>query len=1084
MMFFALIVLYFIGIFAANRLGQQKDAEIRNHLKSQVEAIARTINKDHIKALTFTGSDKIKPEFIQLCSQMRTYKNAVTIAYRTNDILIYSMVMRDSAIIFGPESIKEGDRYASPPGTVYKQPASSLIQLFRNGQALTVGPYTDEYSTFLSAFAPVFDPATGKVLLVIGMDIGFKEVQSAISQQSMLAYLCAILLICVLLFGSFLFAIPPKLLKKYGIPAEVFSVTTFGLALTFIIALALNKNGTKSRGEIFAQVSEPEAKSLCKSFMNLRDYQVTALIRYFDGAKVIDRQAFHALLAPMFRLSGSQTSIGWIIPVDDNEKGKIELKAREEGMNDFTIWQPDPTGKKVPVSRRSIYYPCWYFEPPDGNTPMLGYDFAYDPIVQQAIEKAIKTRLPAATDPIMLPMDEKKQQKILIFQPVFTGDPSNRKLQGFIVAIMSPEPFIKNAISSDNSETPQTIVDLYLLSSAKPSRPIACTLREKHTSNIENHNAFAQNLRDDRTVMYPVFVFGQTYLALIFPSPGSFSSFPVNAGWIAAAIGVLLTFLITMLTVLLTRRNESLTYQVEARTAELSKSEEKYRGFFNSSLVGVAITAPDGKWLYYNNKLCEMLGYSREELGKMTWSEITPSVDLEKEQAAYAKAFLKKEPVKIEKTYICRNGSLLDVSVSTGAVHNNDGSVAYFSSIIQDITQRKKAEELLKQSEAELRELNATKDKFFSIIAHDLRSPFNSFLGYTQIMVEELNTMTLEEIKTIVVSLRKSATNVYSLLENLLEWSMMQRGVFTHNPVSIHLPVSIKRNIELLQGSAQKKEIEIIYDIPEKMMVFADVHFLETVIRNLVSNALKFTQKGGKITISAKTSGNDFVEVSIRDTGIGMDRDLISKLFKLNEQTNRKGTEGEPTTGLGLLLCKEFVEKHGGKIWAESEAKSKTDGKGSIFYFTIPRGPEHEEKITVKHTVLNDDATNQTKNLKILIAEDDQSSELFIAKAINMFSKEIIKVRTGVEAVKACRNNPDIDLILMDIQMPEMDGYEATRQIRQLNKDVVIIAQTAYGLAGDREKAIEAGCTDYITKPLRVNLLRELIQTHFKNTGK
>ena len=262
---------------------------------------------------------------------------------------------------------------------------------------------------------------------------------------------------------------------------------------------------------------------------------------------------------------------------------------------------------------------------------------------------------------------------------------------------------------------------------------------------------------------------------------------------------------------------------------------------------------------------------------------------------------------------------------------DKDGSIVGTFGISRDITERKMAEAEIELKNQQLFKLNADKDKFFSIIAHDLRNPFNSFLGFTRMLVEELDDMTLEEIKTIVVSMRKSATNLYRLLENLLEWSMMQRGITSFNPVSIPLAGNIIASTELIIGSARKKEIEISYAIPDELFVIADLHMVETIIRNLISNAVKFTKKGGKISISAKVISNEMVEISIQDSGIGMSRTMVDNLFRLDEQTNRKGTEGEPSSGLGLIICKDFIEKNGGMIWVESEVN-----KGSTFYFTLP----------------------------------------------------------------------------------------------------------------------------------------------------
>jgi signal transduction histidine kinase/ligand-binding sensor domain-containing protein len=240
-------------------------------------------------------------------------------------------------------------------------------------------------------------------------------------------------------------------------------------------------------------------------------------------------------------------------------------------------------------------------------------------------------------------------------------------------------------------------------------------------------------------------------------------------------------------------------------------------------------------------------------------------------------------------------------------------------------------EKLVATKTAELFELNASKDKFFSILAHDLRSPLSAFVGATQILTEDILTMEKKEIMDITVSMKTSATNIYNLLENLLEWSRMIQGQMDFVPVIFNLKEKIEACIDVLSEYARKKRIEIIRIVPDKIEVFADNHMFDSVIRNLVSNAIKFTPVGGKVSVTADFKSDHSVEVEISDSGIGMTQELKNKLFLLNERTSRKGTDGEPSTGLGLLLCKEFIEKHGGKIWVESES-----GKGSIFKFMIP----------------------------------------------------------------------------------------------------------------------------------------------------
>lgn len=254
-----------------------------------------------------------------------------------------------------------------------------------------------------------------------------------------------------------------------------------------------------------------------------------------------------------------------------------------------------------------------------------------------------------------------------------------------------------------------------------------------------------------------------------------------------------------------------------------------------------------------------------------------------------------------------------------------------FNKMIEALREKETMEIKIKRQNEELQKLNAEKDKFFSIIAHDLRSPFNGFLGLTKIMTEDLPSLSMENIQLIAESMQKSATNLFRLLENLLEWSKMEQGLIPFSPQMVKLLPVILETTAMVAETAQVKEIVTSVEIPEDLEVFVDKNLIQTVIRNLASNAVKFTPRGGKIGISAKITDDKNVEISIRDSGIGMSPEMVGNLFRLDVQTGREGTEGESSTGLGLILCKEFVEKHGGKIRVESQ-----EGIGSAFHVTFP----------------------------------------------------------------------------------------------------------------------------------------------------
>ncbi len=258
----------------------------------------------------------------------------------------------------------------------------------------------------------------------------------------------------------------------------------------------------------------------------------------------------------------------------------------------------------------------------------------------------------------------------------------------------------------------------------------------------------------------------------------------------------------------------------------------------------------------------------------------------------------------------------------------------FVSEQIALVIERKRNSEAIKKYAEELKELNHTKDRFFSIVAHDLKSPFQGLLGYLQILTTEYSNLLEEEKQLFIKHIDELSRNTFSLLENLLEWSRIQTGRISFNPTNFDLLQDLQLTISLLTQAAINKQINFEISIGNKIAVKADKNMLSTVVRNLIFNAIKFTNTGGKITLAAKAE-NDFVEISVTDTGVGIRQDTLEKLFKIDENVSTKGTANELGTGLGLLLCKELIEKNEGKIRVESEV-----GVGSKFIFTLPSADE------------------------------------------------------------------------------------------------------------------------------------------------
>lgn len=315
--------------------------------------------------------------------------------------------------------------------------------------------------------------------------------------------------------------------------------------------------------------------------------------------------------------------------------------------------------------------------------------------------------------------------------------------------------------------------------------------------------------------------------------------------------------------------------------------------------------------------------------------DLTDSIGFYKEgtsrqniQRLLNEAIEKGTPFDEELQIVTAKGNLKWVR-ALGKPEFNDGKCIRIYGTFQDIDENKKQQEILQKSEKELKELNATKDKLFSIIAHDLKSPFNSILGLSELLKEDASDCEPQNILKYSKMINASATQAYNLLENLLDWARMQLGSIKINKETLNLKEEVDSVKYFLSSQMESKNIALINKVPVELKLFADVNTVKTVLRNLISNAVKFSRNGGKIIINASLK-DDHAQITISDNGIGIKKKDIGKLFRQGEYFTTPGTENENGTGLGLMLCKEFIENQNGRIWVESE-----EGNGSTFYFTI-----------------------------------------------------------------------------------------------------------------------------------------------------
>lgn len=361
---------------------------------------------------------------------------------------------------------------------------------------------------------------------------------------------------------------------------------------------------------------------------------------------------------------------------------------------------------------------------------------------------------------------------------------------------------------------------------------------------------------------------------------------------------------------------------------DLKESEEKYRILVENQEEGFGITNFYEIFVYANpaaEKIFEV------EKGALVGSNVMDFIsdDDKKNILEQTTKRRKGETSTYEIRLKLKHNKTKNVLITAAPYHKENQLIGTMA-VFRDITELKEKENQLHQYSKQLEEANATKDKFFSLLAHDLKNPFNNIWGFSKLLIKNLDKYDNEKIRKFATTIYDISKNTYELLENLLEWSRAQTGRIKYVPNNLIAENEVIEAINHASGLAEEKNITLNYNISDSIVVNADKNMLNTVLRNLIINAIKFTANNGKVTISVNQNERETVFM-VSDTGIGMTETILNKLFKVGEKTSRPGTNNEKGTGLGLLLCKEFVEKHNGKIWVESEPE-----KGSDFKFTIP----------------------------------------------------------------------------------------------------------------------------------------------------
>ncbi|MBN2746399.1 MAG: PAS domain S-box protein, partial [Bacteroidales bacterium] len=507
---------------------------------------------------------------------------------------------------------------------------------------------------------------------------------------------------------------------------------------------------------------------------------------------------------------------------------------------------------------------------------------------------------------------------------------------------------------------------------------------------------------------------------------------------------------------------------------EKIKAEEKLRLLSRSveqNPVSIVITNSTGIIEYVNPAFSRITGYSLEEAVGQNPRILKSGHHSQKFYKNLWATILSGSDWRGELLNVTKEGLEYWEDVVISPIVNDGGKITHFVAVKEDISSKKKMIQDLTLAKEKAEESDRLKSAFLANMSHEIRTPMNGIIGFTGLLKD--SDLTGEERSQFIDIIQRSGQRMLNTVNDLIDISKIETGQMPviYSEFDIFEKTESLFQFFLLEASDKGISLKFDYNLkPNCRIIRSDEVKIDSIFSNLIKNAIKYTDEGF-ITISLNSKGKS-IEFSVTDTGIGIPKERQGAVFNRFEQADVADKRAYQGSGLGLTITKAYVEMLGGTISLESEL-----GKGSKFTVFFPEidycetDEKDDNSFTQEHEKSNKIGT-------ILIAEDDYNSYLYLTSVLRKQNLRILSAQTGVEAVDICRRNPDIALILMDIKMPEMDGYDATKEIRTFNTDIVIIAQTAYALEGDRKKALDAGCNDYLAKPISIENLIDLIANY------
>jgi PAS domain S-box-containing protein len=495
--------------------------------------------------------------------------------------------------------------------------------------------------------------------------------------------------------------------------------------------------------------------------------------------------------------------------------------------------------------------------------------------------------------------------------------------------------------------------------------------------------------------------------------------------------------------------------------------DERYRHYFELGLIGMAITSPGKGRIEVNEQLCEMLGYSQSELLRKNWAEMTHPDDLPADVASFDRVMKGEiDGYTLDKRWIAKDGRVVHSIVSVKALRRPDGSVDHFMALAQDITERKRAEQALRESEAALKEADRRKDEFLATLAHELRNPLAPLRHGLQIMrLARGNAEILDQAREMM---ERQVGHMAALVDDLIDLNRISRGEISIHKERVDVASVVGSALDTCETAIRRSRQELTVALPpEPVYVYADRVRLAQVMSNLLSNACKYTDPGGSISLAVEAERGT-VQMSVKDTGIGIPGHMLSRVFDMFTQVDGDTERAQRGLGIGLTIVKRLIEMHGGTV----EARSAGRGMGSEFIVRLPLFFSRIESRDVDEP----SASAPVARHRILVVDDNEDVALGLAMMLKLMGNDTRLAHSGREALDAGEAfGPDV--ILMDIGMPGLSGYGAAQRVRETvwGKRARLVAVTGWGQEKDRLASAQAGFDEHLVKPVEPRDLESLL---------